>query len=160
MLAGPYHHKPDFDMDKTKNSKSVAVVVEAGSLTAQITSGKHVYLVDEPEEVGGKALGPTPYDYLLAALGSCTAITMRMYANLKGWPLGRIEVELSHERVHAADCANCDMAGAKLDQVHKTLTLHGDLSPEQLQRLEVISSRCPVQKTLTAGIAVKTTLNR
>ena len=145
-------------MEKTKDPNSVAVVVEEGSLTAQITSGTHVYLVDEPEEVGGKALGPTPYDYLLAALGSCTAVTLRMYANLKGWPLGRIEVVLSHERVHATDCANCEQEGAKLDQIRKTLTLHGDLSPEQRKRLEVISSRCPVQKTLMAGISVKTTL--
>lgn len=140
--------------------KSVSVVVEEGALAATIQAGGHRLLVDEPKEVGGLDSGPSPYDYILSALGSCTAITMRLYANLKKWPLGRIEVELSHERVHTADCANCDQPDARLDRIHKTIRVTGDLTPEQLQRLEVISARCPVQKTLGGGIAISTSFPR
>jgi putative redox protein len=140
---------------------TVTVVVEEGALAATIQAGGHRLIVDEPTDGGGLDSGPTPYDYLLSALGSCTAITMRLYANLKKWPLGRIEVELSHERVHAADCANCDLPDARLDRIHKTIRVTGgDLTPEQLQRLEVISARCPVQKTLAGGIAITTSFTR
>lgn len=139
---------------------TVTVVVAEGTLAATIQAGGHRLIVDEPADVGGLGSGPSPYDYLLSALGSCTAITMRLYANLKQWPLGRIEVELSHERVHASDCANCDLPDARLDRIHKIIRVTGDLTPSQLQRLEVISARCPVQKTLGGGIAISTSFSR
>lgn len=139
--------------------KQVAIVVEEGTMTAQISAGDYRLIVDEPQEVGGLGSGPSPYDYILSALGSCTAITMRMYANLKKWPLGKIEVVLRHERVHHEDCANCENPNARMDRIHKIITLHGELTPEQRVRLEVISTRCPVQKTLAAGITITTALH-
>lgn len=134
------------------------VRVGAEALLADVQAGRHTFVLDEPENVGGHDRGPTPYDLLLSALGACTAITLRLYANQKKWPLTGIEVRLRHRRVHATDCQACESADARLDEIHKDLCLLGELSEEQRQRLEQISTKCPVQKTLLAGIRISTTL--
>jgi len=140
------------------NEKSVLVKVGPEALLADVQAGRHTYFVDEPVEVGGQDQGPTPYDLLLSALGACTAITLRLYATQKKWPLEGIEVRLRHQRVHEQDCEKCEQPGHMLEEVHKELRLLGPLSEEQRQRLEVISQKCPVQKTLTNSLRIVTTL--
>jgi putative redox protein len=130
---------------------TVLVKVGPEALLAEIQAGHHTYFVDEPVAVGGQDRGPTPYDLLLSALGACTAITLRLYATQKKWPLEGIEIGLSHQRVHRLDCDKCEAAGEMLEEVHKQLRLLGPLTPEQRQRLHLISEKCPVQKTLTSG---------
>lgn len=127
-------------------------------MVANITAGTEHMTIDESGIAQGIKTGADPYDYILAALGSCTVVTLHMYARRKKWPLERAEVSLRHERVHANDCENCGEATAKLSQVTKRLRLYGDLTEAQRQRLEVISTKCPVQKTLIAGIVVDTVL--
>ncbi|GAA4000309.1 hypothetical protein GCM10022408_09210 [Hymenobacter fastidiosus] len=137
-----------------------AVVVKVGpeALVADVQAGRHTYFVDEPVPVGGQDRGPTPYDLLLSALGACTAITLRLYATQKKWPLEGIEVRLSHQRVHAQDCEQCEQSGQMLEEVRKELRLIGPLSDEQRQRLEAISQKCPVQKTLMSSLRIVTRL--
>lgn len=137
---------------------TVVVRVGAEALLADVQAGRHTFILDEPENVGGQDRGPTPYDLLLSALGACTAITLRLYANQKKWPLQSIEVRLRHRRVHVQDCQACEVADARMDEIHKELCLLGELSDEQRQRLEQISTKCPVQKTLLAGVRIVTEL--
>jgi len=138
--------------------KSVLVKVGPDALLADVQAGRHTWVIDEPVAAGGQDRGPTPYDLLLSALGACTAITLRLYANQKKWPLEAIEVRLSHQRVHRHDCEKCEMTGETLEEVHKELRLTGPLTEEQRQRLESISSKCPVQKTLMSGLRIVTHL--
>ncbi|SDX90192.1 OsmC family protein [Hymenobacter psychrophilus] len=145
-------------IDTSPNTYTVLVKVGPEALTADVQAGRHTWLVDEPVSVGGHDRGPTPYDLLLSALGACTAITLRLYASRKQWPLEGVEVRLRHGRVHAQDCEQCEEAGQLLEQVDKELRLLGPLTPEQRQRLETVSSKCPVQKTLQASLRIITTL--
>ncbi|WP_347156923.1 OsmC family protein [Pontibacter chitinilyticus] len=132
---------------------------KASPYVAHIRAGGQQMTIDESGLVKGEQkVGPDPYDFILSALGSCTVITLHMYAQRKGWPLERAEVSLWHERVHPTDCDNCDQKDAKLSLVTKRLRLTGDLTPEQRVRLESVSSKCPVQKTLETGISITTIL--
>ncbi len=117
----------------------------------EIIAGDHVFFADEPIDIGGDDTGPDPYELLLGALGACTAITVRMYAQRKGWDLQEIEVELTHSRVHAQDCADCPEQDINLDCITLALTLQGNLDNAQLERLREIARRCPVHRTLTTG---------
>jgi putative redox protein len=136
--------------------KQIEVVVEKDALTASINTGDHQLIIDEPEEEGGKNLGPDPYDFILSALGACTAITLRLYAQRKQWPLEKITVKLSRKKIYPDDCLNCEQDAAKLDYIEKTLLMEGNLSTEQRERLKIISEKCPVQKTLVSGISIQT----
>jgi uncharacterized OsmC-like protein len=132
------------------------VVVESqGGLLQQVTARGKRLLADEPVEVGGTNQGMNPYELLLAALGSCTAMTVMMYARRKGWPLQGVRVELDHERVHARDCEDCEEKDAYLDRFRKRLTVRGPLDDEQVARLHEISRRCPVHRTLTGEIRIE-----
>jgi len=124
-------------------------------LTHGISARGHQLLVDEPREAGGADAGPTPYELLLSALGACTAMTLRMYADRKGIPLEGVEVELEHDRVHAQDCQDCDTREGFLDRITKRLVLYGPLTDEQRQRLVEIADRCPVQRTLEREIVIE-----
>ena len=115
-------------------------------------------MADEPSRVGGDDAGPTPYGYLAAALASCTSMTLQMYAQHKKLPLRAATVRVQHGKVHAEDCADCESAAGKIDAFQRVLTLDGDLSTEQRQRMLEIADRCPVHKTLHGEIKVRTTL--
>ncbi len=139
--------------------KSQVVVTGSGAGVAQqIVAGKHHLVSDEPETSGGTDMGPGPYDLLLAALGSCTSMTVAMYARRKHWPLETVRVHLRHSKVHAADCADCDTQVAKLDRIERDIELVGALEDEQRARLMEIADKCPVHRTLTSDIDIKTRL--
>jgi uncharacterized OsmC-like protein/alpha/beta superfamily hydrolase len=114
----------------------------------EVLANGHHFVADEPEAVGGGDLGPAPYELLASALGACTVMTLRMYADRKGWPLEAAEVRLRHEKVH---CADCERPGQKLDRLSRDLVLVGDLDDEQRARLLEIADRCPVHRSLTEG---------
>ncbi len=140
-------------------SRIVKVSAEQpNGLLADIQMGNQRYEIDESGIESGQDSGPTPYDYIMSALGACTVITLHMYASRKQWPLLKAEVELVHDRVYATDCAHCDDKEAKISRITKVLKLTGDLTTEQRSRLEQISARCPVQKTLQSGMLVETKL--
>ncbi|MCG8442609.1 MAG: bifunctional alpha/beta hydrolase/OsmC family protein [Caulobacterales bacterium] len=131
----------------------------AGRFQNHVVIGDHVFFADEPERVGGNDTGPTPYELLNAALGTCTAMTMRMYADRKSWPLERVTVTLNHEKGHAEDCAHCDEdEKARVDIITRELTIEGPLDDEQITRLVEIADKCPVHRTLHSPVVVRTSL--
>jgi putative redox protein len=115
----------------------------------------HEVLLDEPLEAGGTDAGPTPYELLMGALGACTAMTLRLYADRKRWPLENVEVTLTHDRVHASDCEDCETGEPFLDRIRKRLVLSGPLTDEQRERLTAIADRCPVQRTLQRAVLIE-----
>jgi len=128
-----------------------------GTYGQTVSTREHTLLSDEPAPVGA-ATGMSPYDLLLAGLGACTSMTLRMYADRKKWPLERVEVTLRHSRVHADDCANCESAPAAVEQIERTIVVTGDLSPEQRESLLAIADKCPVHRTLHANVQVSTSI--
>ena len=123
---------------------------------AQVVEVDGLHLVaDEPQEFGGGGTGPTPYDLLLAALGTCTSMTVGLYAREHQLPLENVTVRLSHTRVHETDCQECVEHPRRLDRISLTLELTGALNDEQRERLRQIAARCPVHKTLTSNIAIE-----
>ena len=130
----------------------VRVSGRSGSFTQEVVAGGHRLIADEPRALGGRDLGATPYGLLLAALGSCTSMTLQMYAKRKGWALQEVEVELVHEKIHAEDCAECETREGKVDRIERSLRLAGDLDPEQRARLLEIADRCPVHRTLKGEV--------
>ncbi len=125
---------------------------------SELFANGHALVADEPTAFGGTDLGPSPYEYLLAALGACTTMTVQMYARRKKWPLESALVRLSHDKVHAQDCADCSTAEGKIDRFERELELLGPLDEEQRQRLLEIAERCPVHRTLHSAVEVKTRL--
>ncbi|MEL6558386.1 MAG: alpha/beta fold hydrolase [Bacteroidota bacterium] len=136
----------------------VVVVTPGTSYTTEIMAGSHSMIADEPKEVGGKDLGPSPYDYLTAALGACTSMTLRMYADHKKWDLQEVRVHLTHNKRHKADCEDCENDKSKIDHFDREIELEGDLSDEQRKRLLEIADRCPVHRTLHGEVVVNTKL--
>lgn len=143
-----------------EDGEEIAAVSFAGGRLAQkIQVGKHELAADEPSSLGGGNAGPTPYGFLLAALGGCTAMTLRMYARRKKWPLEDAMVTLRHAKIHAADCEACDgTTTPKVDVVERTIRLKGPLNAEQRKRLLEIADKCPVHRTLEAGARIRTQL--
>ncbi|MCW2307874.1 bifunctional alpha/beta hydrolase/OsmC family protein [Rhodobium gokarnense] len=133
-----------------------------GTFQAYVQAGRHRLLADEPEGYGGNDTGPSPYDYLSVALGACTTMTLRMYADHKKLPVEHVSVEVSHGKVHAADCQDCSEEvrgrGGKIDRFERMISIDGDLDAETRERMRQIADRCPVHKTLHAGAAVVTRL--
>lgn len=126
--------------------------------TQAITAGRHRILADEPLHVGGGDQGMTPYDLLLASLGTCTSMTLRLYADHKQWPLTGVSVSLKHGQVYAKDCADCTSTEGKVDRIERVLTVHGDLTDEQRARLLEIANKCPVHRTLLSETVIPTRL--
>ena len=137
--------------DATTNERAVTVRGRGG-LPQEIEIGRHRLRADEPISVGGEDSGPTPYQLLLAALGSCLSMTVSLYAKRKGWPLEGVEVRLSHDKIHAADCADCETREGKIDRIVRDVRLEGPLDDEQRVRLLDIAKRCPVGRTLMSEI--------
>ncbi len=132
----------------------VRVVGGAEGFANQVRTARHRLRADEPPSVGGTDTGPTPYDLLLAGLGACKSMTLRMYAERKGWPLEGIRVDLSHRRVHAQDCDHCETEKGKIDRIEVAIAVDGPLSQEQRDRLVEIAERCPVHRTLKGEIDI------
>ena len=133
-----------------------SIVVRGGpDLRQEIVARGKTVVADEPSHLGGTDEGQTPYELLLGALGACTAMTIVLYAKRKQWPIERVTVELEHDRVHAEDCAACEDQDVRLDRVRKRITVDGPLHEEQRARLEEISRKCPVQRTLLGTIRIE-----
>jgi putative redox protein len=144
------------DRDAASSDGTVTVTeTGSGTYTQDIAVGQHRLLADEPRPMGDDQ-GPTPYDLVLAGLGACTSMTVRMYANRKGWPLERVRVTLRHSRIHAADCADCETTKGWIDHIDRDIELAGDLDDTQRQRLMDIAERCPVHHTLTSEVHIAT----
>jgi len=122
----------------------------------EVSSDDHHWLADEPRRAGGDNQGPDPYEHLLAALGTCTSMTIRMYANRKGWPLEQVRVRLAHVREHDRDCAGCDEKPVRMEILQRYISLEGTLDDTQRQRLMEIADRCPVHRTLEGQLAIAT----
>jgi uncharacterized OsmC-like protein len=122
-----------------------------------VAIGPHHMLADEPMAAGGEDTGPGPYDYLLAGLGACTSMTMRMYADRKALPLERVTVTLKHSKIHAEDCAECETKAGMLDQIDRAIAIEGALDADQRKRLMEIADKCPVHRTLTSEVRIVTT---
>jgi putative redox protein len=144
----------------TTNPRSIVEVEETltGRFTQRALSGFHELFVDEPEGFGGNDTGPGPYEYLLMGLGACTSMTIRMYADRKRMPLKRVRVRLGHDKIHADDCLDCETREGMVDEISREITLEGNLTADQRQKLLEIANRCPVHRTLTSEIKVRSTL--
>jgi putative redox protein len=130
----------------------------AGKFAQNIRAGLHKLRADEPAAYGGNDTGPSPYDLLLASLGACTAMTLRMYADQKKLPLDRVTVRLRHEKIHAQDCAECETKEGKIDRIEREIELAGTLDEAQRARLLEISNMCPVHRTLHSEVHIPTSL--
>ena len=145
--------------DSSESRKAMVIVRgDAKGVAQKVEIGSCHLVADEPEALGGTASGPTPYDLLLAALGSCKAMTVGMYARRKAWPLDQITVSLRHSRIHAVDCAECETKVGKISRIECELELTGELTAEQRARLLQIADMCPVHRTLKGEIDIKTQL--
>ena len=140
-----------------KADRGHVVVTERDLKFSQtVTSDDHQWIADEPTSVGGTNYGPDPYEHLLASLGTCTAMTMRMYANRKQWPVERVSVELGHEREHGEDCVDCDENHRQIDVINRVITITGDLTEDQRSRMMDIADKCPVHRTLHNKLVIRT----
>ena len=150
----PEHQKA---MKHAEPEDNVVVVRnEPGGFRTEMLANGFPLVADEPLSVGGTNTGPTPYDYLVAGLGACTAMTLRMYADHKKWPLETVVVRLRHAKVHASDCEHCEAEDGKIDRIERELDLAGNLDEQQLERLLEIADRCPVHRTLENEVDVQT----
>jgi uncharacterized OsmC-like protein len=148
------------DAQPTEDTAPGTVVVREtrrGQFQQEVILGDHRLLADEPVKDGGLNTGPGPYDLLLAALGACTSMTVRLYADLKKIPLLRTQVRLHHEKIYAVDCAECETKEGKIDRIDRVITFEGELSAEQRQRLLEIADKCPVHRTLKSEVDIRTT---
>lgn len=125
------------------------------NLQVQISDQQHKIIADEPASAGGDNQGFDPYSLLLASLGACTVMTLRLYARQKKWDLQDVTVHLSHEKIHAEDCINCETKEGKIDRIKRRISLTGNLNSEQIERLREIARRCPVHRTLTSEIVIE-----
>jgi putative redox protein len=140
------------------NETDTLAAIGAEGLRTDIIANGHRIIGDEPESAGGTNTGPSPYDLLSAALGSCTAMTLRLYANRKKWPLEGVVVRVKHDKIHAADCAECETKVGMIDRLDREIELNGPLDDAQRQQLLAIANKCPVHKTLTSEVRIQTRL--
>ena len=141
-----------------QTDKQVAHVVVRGgakNFQQQVIAGRHHLVADEPVSAGGGDVGPDPYDYLLAALGACTSMTIGLYARRNRMPLENITVSLSHSRIYAADCGDCETKEGMLDRIDVEVDVTGPLTAEQHAKLMQVAAKCPVHRTLTSEISIR-----
>jgi uncharacterized OsmC-like protein len=150
----------DPTMLQSSISAGTVIVASTGAGTFQqiMLDGRHILHADEPVAAGGGDTGPGPYELLLMALGSCTSMTVHLYAAQKKWPLDQVVVRLSQDRAHVRDCANCEDSGAMIHRIQKKIELVGSLDQVQRARLFEIAERCPVHRTLTSEIEIQSAL--
>ncbi len=149
--------RPEVSEEVVPDNRVIVRTGKVGFHTEILARGHHL-VADEPIPLGGANTGPNPYDYLLAALGACTSITLRMYADRKAWPLDGVVVRLKHEKIHAEDCQDCETKSGKLDRIEREIELIGPLDNEQRTRLFEIADMCPVHRTLQSKIIIKSKL--
>ena len=155
--ADRYFEQPTERSDEQIETGTVLVrETGGGKFQQEILSGPHRFLADEPVKVGGLDSGPGPYDLLLAGLGACTSMTLRLYADHKKLPLERVSVRLVHNRIHAEDCLNCETKEGMVDRIDRNITMEGPLDAEQRKRLLEIADKCPVHRTLESEIEIRT----
>jgi uncharacterized OsmC-like protein/alpha/beta superfamily hydrolase len=157
--AGRYLDMEAASEAATTEPRSVVVTeTGVGKFQQTIRAGRHSLVADEPVDVGGLDSGPGPYDLLLAALGACTSMTLRLYADRKQLPLERTSVKLTHSRIHAADCETCETKEGMLDRIDKEITVEGQLDADARARLLEIAEKCPVNRTLKSEIDIRGTI--
>jgi putative redox protein len=155
--ADRYFRNDDAEPAESVGRGTVRVTEGNRRFLRRVYTDDHAWLADEPTDVGGDNLGPDPYELLLAALGACTSMTIRMYANRKKWNLTGLSVELTHERDHGPDCERCEQPDQVIDVIRRSIEVEGDLEDAQIQRLLEIADRCPVHKTLTGDLRIEST---
>ena len=134
----------------------VIVHGDAKGFPQKVEVGSHQLTADEPVSFGGTDSGPSPYDLILAALGSCTSMTIGLYARKRSWPVVKISVSLWHSKIHAKDCDDCETKEGRIDRIEMEIHLDGALTDEQRAKLMEIAEKCPVHQTLTSEINIKT----
>jgi uncharacterized OsmC-like protein/alpha/beta superfamily hydrolase len=157
--AGRYIEGRPAGQQLAKGEQGIVTVAETrrNQLQQEIVIGPHRLLADEPVNAGGAGTGPNPYDLLLAGLGACTSMTLRLYADFKKLPLERVSVRMSHRKIYATDCEECETKEGKLDRIEREIELTGELDETQRARLLEIADRCPVHRTLHSEISIHTT---
>ena len=159
--ASRYIGQPSSDTGPMMADEAGVVTVmetREGKFTQEVRVGKHRLRADEPVDAGGTDTGPSPYDYLLAGLGACTSMTIRLYADLKKLPLEKVTVRLRHDKIHAQDCAECETKEGKIDRIEREIGLAGSLDEAQRAKLLEIANKCPVHRTLHSEIWIPTRL--
>ena len=153
-----FKYMGDAPVEETETEEThgeVITRIDTSRYTTEILAGDHDLIADEPESMGGTDQGPSPYEYLLSGLGACTAITLRMYADRKEWPLESVLIRLKHEKIDAKDCTTCTTKEGKIDRIERELEFIGPLDEKQKARLSQIADRCPVHRTLHSEILVE-----
>jgi uncharacterized OsmC-like protein len=143
-------------MKNNKTEFQVSVHLGSQGYTTEIHAGHHRQIADEPIRFGGNDLGPSPYDFLLSALGSCTAMTLRMYVDRKKWDVKGIHVYMNHQKIYEEDSMNCEDPQAKIDHIFRKIEIEGDLDPTHLKRIKTIAEKCPVHKSFRGHPKVET----
>jgi uncharacterized OsmC-like protein/fermentation-respiration switch protein FrsA (DUF1100 family) len=147
---------PNMTEDEIEHGLVLVRETHGGKFQQEILSGPHHMLADEPVKLGGLDSGPGPYDYVLAGLGACTSMTIRLYADFKKIPLENVSVRLSHDKIHVKDCETCDTTVNTVDHIERAITLEGGLDAEQRKKLMEIADKCPVHRTLESKIDIHT----
>ena len=158
MSSATIRHEPGELQASVPAGTVIVASTGAGPFDQIMLDGRHTLRADEPVAAGGSDVGPGPYELLLMALGSCTSMTVNLYAARKKWPLEQVVVRLKHSRVHAEDCADCENSKSMIDRIEKSLELIGPLDETQRTRLVQIADHCPIHRTLTSKIDIRTTL--
>lgn len=140
-------------------TRNVSVNTGSSAYLQEVSIGPHQLFADEPTDAGGTDAGPNPYELMMAALGACTSMTVQMYAERRQWPLEKVRVHLTFSRIHAVDCDDCKRKKGMVNRIEKEITLIGDLSEIQRQRLLHVANNCPVHRVLDSTIEISSTLN-
>jgi len=151
-------YSPAPENEPLKTDEQVVVRLNDGPFLTEILAGKHHLLADEPKSVGGEDLGPSPYELVSSGLGACTAMTIKMYADRKGWPIKEVKVHLSYDNSYFEDIKHCDAEERKIGRFTRIIEVEGDLDEKQLERIVQIANKCPVHKTLESASEVETNL--